>query len=224
MIKKFVIRYPAPMMRIPINIYHNNASLALALTKYLSPTQDTSNIQDILEHFTGLWRRGELLWYNANNIPFITDYGHHPTELENTYKALCEKYPDKKITCIFQAHQARRVIEFWDDFTEILQKFDTTIIYDIYAAREDIQKLKIQFQEKPFLDNISSFQELGEQFAQASWWRYITQFSKIKNTLATVDEGIIIIFTAGNLDREVRKWIENKHNHSKFTLNLNDER
>ena len=187
---------------------HDNASLAFAFMKYLSPEQSLQTIQESLKNFTGLRRRGEFLGNNKYGVPIITDYGHHPTELMSTYKALCEKYPNKKITCIFQPHQARRVIEFRESFTETLQKFDTTIIYDIYAARENLEELKKQFYDKNFLDSVNSFKELGEQFAHVSWGNYVTNFQEIKNTLETINEGIIIIFTAGNLDREVRKWIK----------------
>ena len=100
------------------------------------------------------------------------------------------------------------MIEFRENFTETLQKFDTTIIYDIYAARENLEELKEQFHHKSFLDSINSFKELWEQFAHVSWWNYTTNFSEIKNILEITNEGIIIIFTAGDLDREVRKWIK----------------
>lgn len=189
------------------NHNHDNASLAFALAKKLTSCED-SILQKKLEAFTGLWRRGEILGYNTHHVPFITDYGHHPTELTSTYIALREKYPHKKITCIFQPHQARRVIEFRESFTDILQKFDRTIIYNIYTARENLGELKKLFQHKQFLHAVDSFEELGKQFAQASWWIYTTQFSDIKNTLHKTKEGVIIIFTAGNLDWKVRKWIQ----------------
>jgi UDP-N-acetylmuramate-alanine ligase len=38
-------------------------------------------------------------------------------------------------------------MEFWGAFVETLQQFDTTIIYDIYAAREDLEQLKQQFKK-----------------------------------------------------------------------------
>ncbi len=86
--------------------------------------------------------------------------------MASVYTALREKYPNQSITCIFQAHQARRVIEFWEHFTKILQKFDKIILYSIYTARENIESLKAQFQEKKFLDKVYSFEDLGNQFAK----------------------------------------------------------
>jgi UDP-N-acetylmuramate--alanine ligase len=51
------------------------------------------------------------------------------------------KYPEKKLIAIFQPHQARRVLQFWEEFTNVMKQFDEVIIYDIYAARENIETL-----------------------------------------------------------------------------------
>lgn len=237
---------------------HANASLAFACSHYLcKPTRSPLDkeggllvMKDLeasliksLSTFSWLRRRGELLGHNKHGVPIISDYGHHPTELASTLRALQEKYVLPlsegkgaegwgEITCIFQPHQARRVMEFRDDFTEILQKFDTCIIYDIYAARENLEELIQQSQishnrhssdliapwtkwtkmnksypKSPHFPNLSSFSNLWHLFAKYSWWIYTTDFKDIKNTLDTTTEGVIIIFTAGNLDWEVRKWI-----------------
>jgi UDP-N-acetylmuramate-alanine ligase len=55
------------------------------------------------------------------------------------------------LIAVFQPHQARRTIEFFDDFIDVLNMFDESYIYDIYTAREDV--LEIQ---KKMKTNISS--------------------------------------------------------------------
>ena len=260
---------------------HSNASLALTCTKNLIETTDVpldkggapqdcgvgdleSTIKTTLSTFKGLRRRGELLWHNEYHVPIISDYWHHPTELASTLVALLEKYPDQKITCIFQPHQARRVFEFRDEFVDVLQKFDTCIIYDIYAARENFNELKSQFStlefshevsrhteektqsttwvspdnhsknietyrhprdldvpwtdwmehsksESPDFSTLTSINDLWHLLATHSSWTYTTDFNDIKNTLSSTSEGVIIIFSAGNLDRNVRKYLEKNH-------------
>gem|GEM_PF-6363324 len=74
-------------------------------------------------------------------MPILTDYAHHPTELNSTLEALREKYSDQHITLIFQPHQARRVVEFWDEFIQILRTTIDPIIYSIYTAREEVSHI-----------------------------------------------------------------------------------
>jgi len=73
----------------------------------------------------------------------ISDYGHHPNEVLVTLKATREKYPGKKIWCIFQPHQYQRTFYLFKDFVALFRKvnIDHVIITDIYdvAGREEKQ-------------------------------------------------------------------------------------
>jgi UDP-N-acetylmuramate--alanine ligase len=40
----------------------------------------------------------------------MSDYGHHPTEIEFTLDALKQKYLTKKLLVIFQPHQYNRTL------------------------------------------------------------------------------------------------------------------
>jgi len=44
----------------------------------------------------------------------MSDYGHHPTEIELTLKAIKQKNQDKKLFVIFQPHQYNRTLELID--------------------------------------------------------------------------------------------------------------
>jgi UDP-N-acetylmuramate-alanine ligase len=67
---------------------------------------------------------------------------------------------------VFQPHQARRILEGWTGFVSALSHSDQTIIYNLYAAREEINTLKQEFASHD-LHHIHSFAELGTAFAQA---------------------------------------------------------
>jgi UDP-N-acetylmuramate--alanine ligase len=58
----------------------------------------------------------EYIGNTKNNNILMSDYAHHPTEIELTLTALKEKYPDKKLITIFQPHQHNRTIELIEDF------------------------------------------------------------------------------------------------------------
>jgi len=79
--------------------------------------------------------------------------------LEAVLNAFRSQFPNKKLVSVFQPHQARRVLEFWEYFQKVLKKFDGIIIYDIYIARENLEDLKKIFKNKDFND-INSVEQL----------------------------------------------------------------
>jgi UDP-N-acetylmuramate--alanine ligase len=67
------------------------------------------------------------------------DYAHHPTEIKATLQAFREKYPHKKIVCVFQPHQAKRLKALFKEFTTAFKDADKTLLLPIYkvAGRDE---------------------------------------------------------------------------------------
>ncbi len=87
-----------------------------------------------LNKFSGAKRRFELVGkYNGADI--VSDYAHHPTEIETTLKAAMEIGYDK-VTCIFQPHTYTRTYSFLDDFVKSLSICDKTVLAPVYAKRD----------------------------------------------------------------------------------------
>jgi UDP-N-acetylmuramate--alanine ligase len=178
-----------------------NASLNNALLKEIWVTN--YNLWD----FKGLRRRMELLKKYDNWWLLYSDYWHHPTEIKAVLDAFREKFPTKKLIAIFQPHQARRVLEFWQPFTETMQWFDEAIIYDIYVARENLDELLQLFPTKSDY-SISSVDELGNYFAQDSKATYTKDFNTVTSRIENIQpDEVICIFTAGNLDFKTRNYL-----------------
>lgn len=91
-------------------------------------------IKKALKKFTGAERRLEYKG-TFNNISVFDDYGHHPTEILATSKAIKNKKFNKSWV-IFQPHTYSRTKTHLDSFAKVLENFDNIIIVDIYAARE----------------------------------------------------------------------------------------
>lgn len=149
----------------------------------------------------------ELLQELPSGALLYSDYGHHPTEIHAVYEAMREKYPTKKLIAIFQPHQARRVLQFWEQFTDTMKQFDETIIYNIYVARENLEEL---LQEYPIPDHqdghLTSIDQLGDLFAQKSNATYTKEFQTVLDRINTANENeVVCVFTAGNLDFMLRK-------------------
>ena len=114
---------------------HNlmNALMALAMAKTFGiPNED---IAKALISFKGIKRRFSYQ-IKTENLVYIDDYAHHPTEINAVNQAVRELYPNKEVLAIFQPHLFSRTNDFIDDFANSLSQFDEIILLDIYPARE----------------------------------------------------------------------------------------
>jgi UDP-N-acetylmuramate--alanine ligase len=115
--------------------HHNlmNALMALAMAKtFGTPTSDIANA---LASFKGVQRRFSYQ-IKSENLVYIDDYAHHPTEINAVHQAVRELYPNQKVLAIFQPHLFSRTKDFADGFAESLAQFDELLLMDIYPARE----------------------------------------------------------------------------------------
>jgi UDP-N-acetylmuramate--alanine ligase len=114
---------------------HNvvNALAAAALAGELGV--DGEAISQGLTQFAGLRRRLETLG-SWREIVLLDDYAHHPTEIAAALKTVRERFPGRRIWCIFQPHQASRTRFLLDEFAASLHNADRVAVADIYRARE----------------------------------------------------------------------------------------
>jgi len=96
---------------------------------------DRERIKAALKSYKGVKRRFEF-HIKTNDLVYIDDYAHHPTELTFAISSIKELYPNKKITGVFQPHLYSRTRDFADEFAESLSLLDELILLDIYPARE----------------------------------------------------------------------------------------
>lgn len=115
---------------------HNllNAKAALGVAKILN-ISDASALSS-LEAFRGTWRRFEYRGRAKNKAFVYDDYGHHPTEIEATLQGTRERFPDKKITVVFQPHLYSRTKQHLQGFGKALSEASSVILLPIYPARE----------------------------------------------------------------------------------------
>jgi UDP-N-acetylmuramate--alanine ligase len=115
--------------------HHNlsNALIAFAMAK--SYGLENNQILSALESFKGVRRRFSFQT-RTDNVVYIDDYAHHPTEIDAVHQAVRELYPNKKIIAAFQPHLFSRTRDFIDGFAESLSQFDEVLLMEIYPARE----------------------------------------------------------------------------------------
>lgn len=124
---KYTLTYPG--------IHNIENSVAAALAAGLLEI-DPVLIGRALDAFTGIHRRFEMIFQNAQSI-FIDDYAHHPEEIRMFLLSVKEIYKGRKITAVFQPHLFTRTRDLADGFANSLDIADEIILLPIYPAREE---------------------------------------------------------------------------------------
>ncbi len=119
---------------VPVSINIENGVAAMALAQLAGVTDE--ELREGMRSFRGVDRRFDFK-LKTDNIVFLSDYGHHPKEIEQSVKSICELYADKKIAAIFQPHLYTRTRDFYQDFANALSLLDEVFLCDIYPAREE---------------------------------------------------------------------------------------
>lgn len=113
---------------------HNiNNAMASIIATYENGI-DIETIRKNIKAYKGLNRRMQILGH-VNDATIMTDYGHHPSEIDVTLKALRE-HTDGKLVCIWQPHTYSRTKTLFNDFLKCFDGADEVVVTDIYAARE----------------------------------------------------------------------------------------
>ena len=119
---------------VPVSINIENGVAAMALAQLAGATEE--ELREGMRSFRGVDRRFDFK-LKTENIVFLSDYGHHPKEIEQSVKSIRELYADKKIAAIFQPHLYTRTRDFYQDFANALSLLDEVFLCDIYPAREE---------------------------------------------------------------------------------------
>jgi UDP-N-acetylmuramate--alanine ligase len=119
---------------VPVSINIDNGIAAMALAQLCGATDE--ELRKGMESFKGVDRRFDFKVKN-DNIVYLSDYAHHPNEIEQSVKSVRELYADKKIAAIFQPHLYTRTRDFYREFADSLSLLDEVYLCDIYPAREE---------------------------------------------------------------------------------------
>ena len=114
---------------------HNLTNALVAFAMAYDYGFDAEKLIAALASFKGVERRFTYQ-IKRNDLVFIDDYAHHPTEINAVHQAVCEMYPDEKVLVFFQPHLYSRTQDFADEFAASLSKFDEVRLLNIYPARE----------------------------------------------------------------------------------------
>lgn len=94
-------------------------------------------IRSALAAFGGVQRRLEVVGV-ARGVTIMTDYGHHPTEIRASLRAVRECFGEtlKRLVVIFQPHRYTRTKLCWQEYLTCFKDADLLLLTEIYAASE----------------------------------------------------------------------------------------
>lgn len=119
---------------VPVSVNIENGIAAMAMAQIAGLTAE--QIRSGMLSFGGVDRRFDFKIKN-DRVVLLSDYAHHPMEIEQSVRSIRELYQDRKITAIFQPHLYTRTRDFYQEFAQSLSLLDEVILLDIYPAREE---------------------------------------------------------------------------------------
>jgi len=194
------------ILKVPGEHNVSNALAALAVARVLKIPDKVS--YQALSEYKGSWRRFEEKECKMRDIKYkirlISDYGHHPTQIKATLQAARDKWPDKKIWCVYQPHQYQRTYYLFKDFVKVFRRapVDRLIITDIYdvAGRE----------KKEIKEKISSKILIGA--IKKSWAAYLPKEKIVEYLKKNLRGGeVVIIMGAGDIYKLDKKFKRNEN-------------
>jgi UDP-N-acetylmuramate--alanine ligase len=194
-----VLKYGRPYGRYALGVagQHNvsNALAAIAATSWAGVGQEI--VQVALSEFHGAARRFQKLG-EKNGALVIDDYGHHPTEVQATLRAAKERYPDRKIWCVFQPHQTSRTRIFMKEFARSFADASVVLLPEIYEARPNGEK-KVSSAELA-----QAISEHGKAALFMPTFDEVVAFLKEKAT----PDCLILTMGAGNVDQIAQRFLK----------------
>ncbi len=123
----------------PVKIYlpgeHNVKNSLAVIAMALEMEIPFPKLQKALEKFAGVDRRFEIKKV-VNDIMFVDDYAHHPSEIKATISGARNGWR-RRIVAVFQPHLYSRTRDFYAEFADSLKDADVVVITGIYPAREE---------------------------------------------------------------------------------------
>jgi UDP-N-acetylmuramate--alanine ligase len=111
-----------------------NALAAIAVASVLELPYEA--VRDAVARFRGVRRRFQHVG-DAAGVTVMDDYAHHPTEVRATIAAAVQRFPGRRLVCLFQPHTYTRTRYLLDGFRACFQGVDELFIAETYAAREE---------------------------------------------------------------------------------------
>lgn len=187
----------------PLPGLYNIYNILAGTATYLAYGGKQEAIQEVLNLFTGVGRRFEIVGeYDGATI--ISDYAHHPTALRAVTEAATSRYKDKRILTVFRPHHRERTIKLFNEFVDVIAQIPNTILIEIYdvAGREE----SVAVSSKDIIEKIME----RNANAQVTYAADLAHAEELIRAQAK-NFDIILIIGAGDADQLATKIIHSEN-------------
>lgn len=165
----------------------NLTNVLMALSAFYLITENAVD-SFALKSFPGIRRRQEIL-LKTERVCVLSDYAHHPTELE-TYLEYVKKFFPGEHWIAFEPHRSSRMRLFHLDFIRILKTYPHVFLGETYRAFEDeaLFSRDVVLPQMPLAQKLEAL--LPDSFFMSR------------------DQKTISFIGAGNIDSFARDWVK----------------
>jgi len=181
-----------PRGRFSIRLYgtHNVYNALAAAAACHEAGVDFEQIRAAFADFEGPARRLQLLgepW----DVAILSDYAHHPTEIRASLAAAQQRFPKRRIFCIFEPHQFSRTRMMLPELAAAFEEAWVTLITDIYPARDsDEDRSSVSAMDLVHLMNHNGLTA-----------HYVPEFADVEDIIVgdVVPGDVVLVMGAGNV-------------------------
>lgn len=178
---------------IKLNVYgkHNvdNALCSIMVARHFGISMGI--IKRALSTFTAVESRFEMKT-TKDGRKLIYDYAHHPSEIQTTLQTIKDVIK-KDCICFFQPHTFSRTKMLFDDFVNVLKRFDSLVLLPTYFARES------------YNEDGSSY-ALYKAISRIKTSVYYMKMEDVENFVSSLPKEKVIVFLgAGDVQNLMRK-------------------
>jgi UDP-N-acetylmuramate--alanine ligase len=182
------------------NVWGFGEHIALDASLAILAAQQSMDIETIrvrLLQYKGIKKRFDIVGSDNNNV-IIDDYGHHPTEIAATMKAV-QTYAKLRhiehITAVWQPHKYSRTIDNLDAFSRCFDGVDKLVILPVWAASEKPRLIDFQKHFGHYNLRMADYIKRDENRVNVC---------HNNEVIETLEEGIIVSFGAGDITYQIR--------------------
>jgi UDP-N-acetylmuramate--alanine ligase len=169
---------------------HNVLNALCAIAACHTAGMEFEDIRAGLEEFEGAARRLQLVgtpW----DVSVISDYAHHPKEIEASIAAAHQRFPGQRIFVIFQPHQFSRTKKLLPQLAESFRTAWVTYICDIYAARDSQEDQK----------SVSAQDVVRQMNHIGLLAHYVPEFEDVEEIIVgdVIPDDVVLVMGAGSV-------------------------
>ncbi|MFW6189536.1 MAG: UDP-N-acetylmuramate--L-alanine ligase [Planctomycetota bacterium] len=169
---------------------HNVQNTLAAIAACHELGMDFEQIQQGIRTFEGTARRLQLVG-SPWDVQVLSDYAHHPREIEASLAAAHQRFPKQRVFVIFQPHQYSRTRRMLEEMAEAFQSSWVTYVCDIYAARDS----------QADRDAVSARDLVRQMNHIGLLAHYVPEFQDIEDIIVgdVISDDVVLVMGAGDV-------------------------